>query len=74
MYLFDRNGTEQRATRIAALKHVTPAVKIVADSTTGCTVDEDFNGIVSSPRPYIYKSHRIQGTQLLMTCLPAMHI
>jgi hypothetical protein len=40
-----------------------------ADSTTGWTEGEGCNGIGSSHWPYNYKSHRIQGTELLITCL-----
>ena len=39
----------------------------------GCTEGEVSNITGSIPWPYTYKSHRIQGTKLLMTCLPAMY-
>ena len=40
-----------------------------ADSTAGCTEGEVCNGNASIHWPYTYKSHTIQGTELLMTCL-----
>jgi len=39
------------------------------DSTTGWAESEACNGTRSSHWPYNYKSHRIQATELLMTCL-----
>ena len=40
-----------------------------ADSTAGCSEGEICNGTASSHWPYTYKSHTIQGNELLMTCL-----
>jgi hypothetical protein len=45
----------------------------VADSTIGCTEGEVSNGTGSNPWPYTYRSHKIEGTKMLMTCLPAMY-
>jgi hypothetical protein len=72
MCLFHRNVTEHRATSSAVFKHFRSTVQFMysaADSTAGCTDGEASNGTVSSPSLYTYKSHTIQGTKLLMTCL-----
>jgi len=77
MYVFNRNVTDNRAKSIAAFKHFRNTVQFMysaADSATGCsttgsTEGEAYNGTGSSHSPYIYNSHRIQRTQILMTCL-----
>jgi len=50
--LFQRKGTEHRATSSAVFKHFRSTVQFMyraADSTIGCTEDEASNGTVSSP-------------------------
>jgi len=54
------------------LKHFRSTVQFMysaADSTTGCTESEGYIGTGSNHSPYTFKWHRIQRTELLMTCL-----
>jgi len=77
MNVFNGNVTEHRATSIAVFKHFRTTVQFMdsaADSATGCSTTgriegEVYNGTGSSTSAYIYKSHKIQGALMLMTCL-----